>query len=53
MVGSAEVFGISDHPVRSKKGGFAASSLCRGHPSSTRRGLACSDISRWATSHIS
>jgi hypothetical protein len=31
--------GILDHPVRSIKGGFAASSLCRVHPSSWRRGM--------------
>src|SRR5215831_7839101 len=26
--------GVTDHPVRSNKGGFAAFSLCRVHPSS-------------------
>src|SRR5947208_3595470 len=31
-------FGVSDHPVRSFKGGFAISSLCRVH-SSVRRGI--------------
>src|SRR5512138_2085831 len=30
---------VSDHPVRSFKGGFAISSRCRVHPSSWRKGI--------------
>src|SRR5262249_43771663 len=32
-------FRRSDHPVRSIRGGFATFCLCRGHPSSARRGI--------------
>jgi hypothetical protein len=35
--------GVSDHPVRSIKGGFAAFSLCRVHPSSRGGEYALSD----------
>jgi hypothetical protein len=42
VLGTAECSNASipDHPVRSIKGGFATSSLCRVHPSYVRRGVA-------------
>src|SRR2546427_2309710 len=39
---------VSDHPVRSIKGGFAASSWCRVHPSS--RGGECAHTERFVIS---
>src|SRR5437867_4047591 len=39
VVTRTEMCGVSNHPVRSIKGGFAAFSLCRVHPSLKRRGI--------------